>query len=309
MQSLEAAILRTVLYAHLFRFPLTLPELHHFLIHDAPIDILTVEAMLRRMERDSRLLQRMDGYILYRGVPDLLAHRLEREALTAQLWPKALEYGGWLARLPFTRMVGLTGALAMHNPASASDDLDYIIVTAPGRVWLARAFAIIVVRLARLRGVIVCPNYVLAETALIQDRRDIFMAHEVAQMVPIFGSAVYQRFREANAWSADQLPNAEGPFFPVEEQQPTRGWAALKAWLERLLGGGLGDWLERWEQRRKIRRFAQEIRRPHSSATLDAERVKGHFNDHGHPILQRYEELLHQHGLDEARVPERLAGD
>jgi hypothetical protein len=309
MQPLEAAVLRTVLYAYLFRFPLTLTELHHFLIADHPVGIAAVEAALRRLERDTRLLRRVDGYILYQREQVLLPHRLEREAISSTLWPRAMRYGEWLARLPFVRMVALTGALSMHNPASDGDDLDYMIVTTPGRVWLARAFAIVVVRLARLRGVIVCPNYVLAETAMLQERRDIFMAHEIAQVVPIFGGTLYHRFREVNRWTDAQLPNAQEPFFPVEERHPRGAWAALKAGLESVLSGRLGDWLEGWEYRRKRQRFEQEMQRKHSAAKLDAEQVKGHFNDHGHPILQRYEELLRLHRLDSDLLPERLAGD
>jgi hypothetical protein len=312
MQSLEAAILRTVLYAHLFRFPLSLSELHHFLIHDAPVDRPSLEAALRRLDGIGGLVEDTNGYILYRGERGLLTHRLEREALTNRLWPLAMTYGKWLARLPFTRMVALTGALSMHNPASDTDDLDYIIVTAPGRVWLARAFAIAIVRLARLRGVTVCPNYVLAETALLQERRDIFMAHEVAQMVPIYGRTVYDRFRQVNQWTHEQLPNAQGPFFGVDEYAPSGFWSMFKHGLEKLLGGRTSDWLENWEHQRKRRRFAAEMKRPYASAKLDAEQVKGHFNDHGHPVLQRYAELLRQHGLhelDEPQVPERLAGD
>lgn len=309
MQSVEAAILRTVLYAHLFRFPLTLPELHHFLIHDTPVDIHTLDAVLRQIEQRTTILQRLDGYILYRGDRDLLNRRLERESLTNQLWPLAVQYGTWLARLPFIRMVAITGALSMHNPASATDDLDYIIVTLPGRVWLARAFAIVVVRLARLRGVTVCPNYVLAETAMLQERRDIFLAHEVVQMVPVFGHHIYRRFRSLNQWTDQQLPNAIDPFFPIEENIPTGIWAALKQGLEALLSGQLGNWLESWEHHRKVRRFAVEMRHAHTAAKLDAEQIKGHFNDHGHPILKRYEELLQQHGLHESWIPDQLAGD
>ncbi len=309
MQSVEAAILRTVLYAHLFRFPLTLPELHHFLMHDTPIDIHRVDISLRNLEQRTNLLKRINGYILYRGDRDLLTRRLECELLTTQLWPSAIRYGAWLARLPFVRMVALTGALSMHNPATAKDDIDYIIVTVPGRVWLARAFAIVVVRLARLHGATICPNYVLAETAMLQERRDIFMAHEVAQMVPVFGNEMYKRFRSVNGWSDQQLPNAKDPFFPIKEIVPAGMWAALKNGLEHLFGGQFGTWLEDWEHQRKVRRFTAEKHYPHAAAIIDAEQIKGHFNDHGHPILKRYEELLKQHGLHESWVLEQLAGD
>jgi hypothetical protein len=200
-------------------------------------------------------------------------------------------------------MVALTGALAMHNAASHEDDLDYILVTTPRRVWLARACSIVLVRLARLRGVEICPNYVLAESALAQDKRDIFMAHEVAQMVPLFGHPLYEQFRQANNWVSDQLPNAAGAFYVEPNFKPSGLGAFGKRTVEILLGGNLGDWLEGWEYRRKLRRFAPDMKKPHSSAKLDDSHVKGHFNDHGHPVLRKYEELLAQYGLEMERVP------
>jgi hypothetical protein len=66
-----------------------------------------------------------------------------------------------------------------------------------------------------------------------------------------------------------------------------------------LLGGRLGDRLENWEYRRKLRRFQSELQTPYSSAKLDDRHVKGHFNDHGHPVLRKYQERLYQYGLDE----------
>lgn len=307
MESIEAAILRTVLYADLFHFPLTVREIHHFLIHDEPVDLEQIAQALSESTVLQHYLQCIDDYVVYDGQDDLVALRQMREAASEHLWPSAARYGKWLARLPFVRMVALTGALAMHNAANHEDDLDYILVTAPRRVWLARAFSIVLVRLARLRGVEICPNYVLAESALEQDKHDIFMAHEIAQMVPLYGSALYEQFRSANAWVNQQLPNADGAFYIEPERSPSGIGLIGKRGIEFLLGGNLGDWLEHWEYRRKLRRFEPDMKKPHSSAKLDASHVKGHFNDHGHPVLQEYEERLEQYGL--ARTRAAVPGD
>src|SRR5690606_1002027 len=141
-----------------------------------------------------------------------------------------------------------------------------ILVTATRRVWLARAFCIVLVRLGLLRGAQICPNYVLAVSALEQDKQDIFMAHLVVQMVALYGQKMYQNFREANGWVTRQLPNAEGAFYQETEYIPRGFWYITKRVLEFILGGDLGDWLEHWEYRRKLRRFANDMKKPHSSA-------------------------------------------
>ncbi len=302
MNPIEAAVLRTVLYADLFNFPLTVPEIHHFLIHDTRATLEQVTQCLQYSDTLRPLLHTIDNYVVYGGRDELVKVRQEREKASQKLWPVALRYGTWLSRLPFVRMVALTGALAMHNAADDDDDLDYILVTVQRRVWLARAFSIVLVRLARLQGTQLCPNYVLAESALVQEKHDIFIAHEVVQMVPLYGHELYQRFRAMNAWVTQQLPNATGAFYQEAEAPLSGIWHTLKNIIERLLGSGLGDWLENWEYRRKLRRFAPDMQTPHSSAKLDDNHVKGHFKDHGHPVLQRFYQRLEEYGLETTPV-------
>lgn len=306
MEAIEAAILRTVLYADVFRFPLTTAEIHHFLIWHEPIEKDAIVKWLTNSPLLHQKLAREGEYVVLRGREDLIPLRVARDAASRELWPLALRYGRWLSRLPFVRMVALTGALAMRNPTDAHDDLDYLLVTAPRRVWLARAFSIILVRLARLQSIEICPNYVLAESNLTQERQDIFIAHEVSQMVPLYGHGLYCRLREGNPWVSDYLPNASSIFHAGDDRPFGRGWMIMKSLLEAILGGAIGDRLENWEYHRKLRRFAGQMQTPHSSARLDPNQVKGHFNDHGHFVLQQYAERLREHGLEQqpTAVPE-----
>jgi hypothetical protein len=187
----------------------------------------------------------------------------------------------------------------MRNVSHDRDDIDYMIVTAPKRVWLARLLIIIVVRLARLRGVELCPNYVLSETALAQSQRDLFIAHEVAQMIPVAGTDVYERLRAVNRWTDDFLPNAAAPFYREADAAPRGGTRTMQRIGEILLGFPIGDILEGWEFRRKQRKFAAQAQQPTSSAQIDGEHAKGHFIDHGQPILERYRARLRALALTE----------
>lgn len=294
---LESAILRTLLYADIFDCPLTEAELHHFLIGCAA-DLPTLRAALYGSARLARYLERCDEFWLLRGRGATIPARLSRRAASQRLLPTARFYGKLLAHLPFVRMVALTGALAMHNARHAHDDIDFLIVTAPNRVWLTRLLAVLVVRLARLRGVQLCPNYVLSETALSQTQQDIYMAHELAQMIPLAGEALYRAMRQQNSWTRAFLPNAQGALHRLGEGAPRGLGRALQRLAERLLSGKLGDWLERFEYRRKIRKFAA-LDTPNSAAQLDSERVKGHFEDHGAQIRAAYARNLSAYALAE----------
>ncbi len=302
MNSVEVAIMRTILYADVFNFPLTTHEIHRYLIHD---NALSQSQITKTLENSSYLKQHLyceKGYFCLQVHKQIIQIRQKREKVSQELWSDAIRYGKWLSRIPFVRMVALTGALAVRNPSDSDDDFDYLLVTTSGRVWLARAFAIILVRIVKIFGRELCPNYVLADDQLGQSRQDLYTAHEVAQMQPIYGSKTYSQMLNQNPWVQDYLPNTIT--HSLLQDSPYR----LRKIAEWLLSGWVGDKLEQWEYQRKLEKFSPKIVQPESSAEINQNSVKGHFQDHGQPVLQRYHELLNEYGLDEQHL-QALAGD
>lgn len=302
MKPIEVAIMRTMLYADVFNFPLTPDEIHRYLIHDTAV---SKSAIITTLENSSYLAQQLhfdETYICLQSRRHLIQIRQKREQISQDLWASANRYGRWLSHIPFVRMVALTGALAVRNPSDTDDDFDYLLVTKRGRVWLARAFAVVLVRIVKLFGRELCPNYVLAEDQLVQSRQDLYTAHEIGQMHPIYGAKTYQSMLAQNVWVKDYLPNL--CTYPIDTDNPN----PLRKTAEWLLGGWLGDKFEQWEYQRKLTKFSPKIMQPQSSAEINPNSVKGHFEDHGQPVMQRYEELLEQYSLteDSART---LAGD
>ncbi len=292
----DAAILRTLLYADIFNYPMTADEVHRFLIGvETPLE--AVQGALHGSPWLAARTARVNGFFALEGRAENAATREARQRASRDLWWAARRYARWLGHLPFVRMVAVTGALAMNN-SEAGDDIDYLVVTAPGRVWLGRALCIGVVRVVRLFGARLCPNYILADTALLQNRQDLFTAHEVAQMTPLVGHALYAEMRQANAWADRYLPNALGP----PRHEPEGAPRGLGRWAQRALewalGGRLGDWLENWERERKVRKFRPQAEAATANAVLDTEHVKGHFRDYGRLTMQAYEERLRAYGVD-----------
>lgn len=298
---LDQAILCTLLYGDVFSFPMTADEIHYFLIGMTA----EKETIYNALESPSEWLSKrivsgnLDSLVCYAltdRADEVFAKRREREAISKTLWSKGRHYGVLLGYLPFVRMVAMTGALAVRNVGSADDDLDYLVVARDGRVWLARLFSVILVRICRLWGVVLCPNYVLAESALSQNRRDLFIAHEVTQMVPMVGHHLYQKMRLQNDWVETYLPNANGAFYNESDGQPRRLGKWIKRFGELILSGFIGNWLENWEMRRKIRKF-EHHQTTNSEVKLDKQQVKGHFIDYGNMTLQRFQQRLEQHDL------------
>jgi hypothetical protein len=145
--------------------------------------------------------------------------------------------------------------------------------------------------------VALCPNYVVSEAALEQQRCDLFIAHELAQMVPIAGLALYREMRTINGWSGEWLPNADGAFYQEPDAAPQGIGLGFQRAAEMIFSTPLGDILEHWEYQRKLRKFAPQTQQPTSSAMIDGDQAKGHFNDHGLRILEQYQQRLRTFGL------------
>ena len=298
---LQAAILKTLLYADIFDFPLLETEITHYLIEARA----TPEAVHAALTGDGWLAERItarDGFYCLRGREDTVARRRERDRASAALWPTARGWGQVLACLPFIRSVIVTGALAAGNPAR-DDDIDYLIVTAPGRLWLARALCTTIVRLAGLTHQRLCPNYLLAETRLALDERNLFTARELAQMKPVYGSRVHQRMRDENDWAAAYLPQARYPQASGAHDEPGLIGRWLKSAGEHLLGGRWGERVEGWIQRRKITQLKREAPAHADTIVLSPDCCKGHFDGHGRRILDAYAARLARYQLDEANTP------
>jgi hypothetical protein len=294
-RDLDEAILCTMVYADLFDYPLTDVEIHRYLI-GCPVSASAVEDRLTHLDGLQKRVGFISPYWFLNGREQLVRLRQEREAFAKELWPAARRYGRQIAAIPFVRMVALTGALAMNNATSLHDDIDYLIITQNGRVWLARGLIALLVRLVQRRGVTLCPNYILSEPTLELGEPSLFTAHELVQMVLLHGSRPYQRLLDSNAWVANFLPNAS----PGRPEHTAEGLIATlgRRSSEALLGGRLGDALEHWERERKIPRLRLEaVRQGASGAIFTPDQCKGHMADHAAIVSRQYTALLSEQGL------------
>ncbi len=302
-QEIDRAALRAVIYSDVFDFPLTAAEIHRYLI-GAAASPSEVRAALEERLTPTGWLEVRRGYYTLSGRGDLVERRETLLSHNAQLWPRALRYGRWLAALPYVRMTALTGALTMHNEPGR--DLDFLVVTAPGRLWLCRGLAMLLTRLARRFGDELCPNYFISLNALVFPNQDLYTAHEIAQMTPLAaprGAAqVYQKLRQLNAWTESFLPNAVGTP-KAQLSTPLEGhFAILSEYGRWVLEAGLrsvaGGWIETWEMRRKIRKLNAQ-RSPSAEADFSVDWCKGHFGGYGRRTLEAYAARLRACGLEE----------
>ena len=289
LSPLETAVWRTIAYSDVFDYPLRLPEIHYFL-EGVPADLAEVEQVLVNGRLCPHYLSYHSPYYMLPGREAIGQIRQRREAFSQTLWPGAVRYGRFIASLPFVRMVAVTGSLAVNNvDEHVGADIDYLIVARNGRVWLSRAFIVAVVRLAARHGCDLCPNYILAESALAFPDQNLYTAHELLQMVPLYGLDTYRQIRQTNTWAACFIPNAararlKRPNLPAP-------YTSMQRLLELPLTTPVGSWLDEWEMGRKIRKFGHQSNH-NQEVDFHKDWCKGHFDAHKGRILSAYQKIV-----------------
>lgn len=198
MSTLKQSLTKTLRYAAIFNYQLSLSELHHWLINDQPYSLTSI----------SRLVK----------LPDISPQKDHAAALTQKKLAILRRLLPLLRLLPSIRLVALTGSLAMNN-AKPKDDIDLMIITSPHTLWLTRPLIFCLLRLLNVRRTNtqkhisdrICDNLWLDTQALKVPafKQNLYTAHEVLQVKPLIDRGqTYQRFITANAWTKKYLCNA-----------------------------------------------------------------------------------------------------
>ncbi|MFQ5978867.1 MAG: hypothetical protein ACE5OZ_12130 [Candidatus Heimdallarchaeota archaeon] len=284
---IQHAILKTLVYSDVFDFPLSPSEIHNFLISYRTYKS-DVVANLSKEPLASKYISHSGEYYALVGREDLFEIRRQRERNARRMWPKAIRYGRIIASLPFVRMVAVTGSLAMNN-VERDADIDYLIVTNHGRLFISNALVLAISRFFSLHGDFICPNYLLSENALAIENQNLFTAHEFARMIPISGFEVFQRMWRLNGWVSKYLPNAWRFDRPYRRKKPS--YRRLKGIMEGIFRTPLGMLLDRIEMSRMRRKIERNRDLPSESA-IDRDRCKVHIYKNCWNTMKAFEERL-----------------
>lgn len=292
----QRAAVRAVAYADVFGYPLDAGEVTRYL-HGVVATGDATAAALGRASAPGGPLSHRDGLYTLRGREELVAQRRDRAANATRLWPVALWYGRLIARLPFVRMVAVTGSLAWDNVA-ADGDIDYLIVTEPDRLWACRWMIAVLTETLRLGGVPLCPNYIISERALALVDRNLYTAYELAQMKPLAGHDVYRQIRELNPWVQTFLPNTAASERPLADAWPPHpGTGTLLVHAARLaepvLRSRLGAAFDRFEMWYRIRKWTGRApSQPGAETEYGPDCCKAHTSAHKAKVLAAFAERL-----------------
>ncbi|MEK9176003.1 MAG: hypothetical protein AAB520_01015 [Patescibacteria group bacterium] len=225
---LQRQVSKTLIYSDIFDFPLTLEEIHKYLITDKKNSIEKVKEVLQADKK----IKSKNGFYCLAGREKTISLRGHRQKESAKKIKNAYKIIKVFKFIPSIKLLGVSGSVSMKN-ADKNDDIDLFIISEFRSVWLSRLATVCILKLLRIyRGknsVDVsnkfCLNMIIDEKNLVfqKSRQDIYSAHEIVQILPLLvRDNIYQKFINANLWTKKYLANFE----PVEIKNENIGFVS-----------------------------------------------------------------------------------
>jgi predicted nucleotidyltransferase len=245
-------ILKTLGYFDLFQYPLTVEEIYHF--NPAPVSIAAVNNELVLLLTD-KIIFKLDRFYSLQNNNFLSERRRNGNTLAAEHLKTAYRVAKFLSRFPYVKAICVSGSLS-KNFATHKTDIDFFIITAANRLWIARTCMHLYKKLTFLTGRQnwFCMNYYVDEEAMEIREKNIFTAMEIVTLLPMHGKQCLDEFIGQNRWTDS--------FFPLKNFNNNAAPHLKKGWfsklIEQIFSGKMGDYADiqlmqitdkRWQQK------------------------------------------------------------
>lgn len=277
---IKAAVFELVAYFSLFDIPISMERLVDFLPLKA--NHLAVSAAIRELITDKKVVRIGDEYGLKRHT---YSDRKTQLKLQQHLLNRAENIGGLLGRIPFVKAVVVVNSVAFGDVTPKSD-IDLLIVTTPGRIFLASRFITAILRMDRARhseggGVDLDMLLTVRGVQLDRDimrRPDPHLRYWLLTARPVYGEKRWAEILQSSAYFRDKAPNMLWP----------RGSKTIDRWSWRWL-----DALDDRRYRRYLKRNSETVdhRDTRCFIRIRPDIINIHLNDKSEEIAARWEKL------------------
>ena len=231
-------LLKPLLYFSLFRYPLTEEEIYAF--SEVPSKD-QIREELNCLVKDN-IIYKFDEFYLCEDNESLIERRLLGNKMAKDIYEKANKVSKFISKFPYVEGVGISGSLS-KGYYDEDGDIDFFIITAHKRLWIARTLLILYKKIFLLNSKkYFCVNYFISAGSLEIDEKNRFTATELVTMMPMYGNGSFHDFYEKNKWANSFLPNMTvsaglEKLNPVEKPLSTR-------LIEKVLNTKLGEYLD-----------------------------------------------------------------
>jgi predicted nucleotidyltransferase len=251
-------ILSTLAYFDIFTYPLKQREIWLFLpnlYHHSEFEMALLALV------DNGLIFKIGEFYSLQNNYAIAQRRCKGNDKAEILLATAKKVASLLSGFPFVKGVAVSGSLS-KNYADDTSDIDLFIITSRNRLWLARTIMHCFKKLTFLvnKQHFYCMNYFVDEDHVEIAEKNIYTATEIATLLPLQGSAAFEKFYSDNAWTKTFLPNK---YLRVSSARSIKTlW--IKWIIEKMLSNSVGSMLDnmlmkitanRWEKKTMKRKL------------------------------------------------------
>ncbi len=295
---LQQYVLRTLLYYDIFNYPLKCEEVFRFLGMNS-ITAGDVAAALNDLEERGKVQRVQDLYCI-RAAEANAVRRIKGNITAEGFMGLARSKANFIASFPFVRGVLASGSLSKGYMDEESD-LDFFIITAPNRLWIARTLLVMYKRIFLLNShKFFCVNYFVDENHPQIEERNLFTATELATVIPLYGASQYRDLIRANQWLKLFFPN----FSPrAVDKVPSAASKGVKKFMEGIFNVFFPAKLEHYFRKITYDRWERLYKKDYAKDDFDVAFKSREYASKNHPsnyqrkILDLYAERLKSFGL------------
>jgi hypothetical protein len=255
--ALDQHIIRTLIYYDIFSYPLKAKEIYRFLGTSCRSE-QEVATALNGLVEQGYLFRFGEFYSLYAQEANI-AKRINGNKEAERFKPIAQQRAFFVSKFPFIRSVLGSGSFSKDYMDEGSD-LDFFIITAPNRLWIARGLLALYKRIFLQNShKFFCANYFVDTDHLEIEEKNLFTATELATVVPLYGVDDYHALQQKNVtWLTSYFPN----FRPRHtEGVPQFRLSFGKMLMEKLIDLFFGNVVERLIMQMALRRWGRLYRK------------------------------------------------
>jgi hypothetical protein len=207
MSQIHQEILRCLRYFAYFYHPLRADEIHRYVRIDCRRDMLF--QALKDLVSEGKIINRSG---LFSFDDKHIEERLKNQHANRRLYRIGIRMGKLIARFPFVRGVYISGSISKEGARGKDDDVDFFILTEPGRLWTAKFFLIAFKKIFLLNSKkYFCINFLKSTDNLKLTRNNIYIATEAASLIPVRNKTLLRDFYQENQWVFEYFPNFSPP--------------------------------------------------------------------------------------------------
>ena len=261
MADLRNSMLATLAYYDILDFPLTLFEIHKFLINPARLSKMPVQEPITLGQIDEELqtlvklgtIQTKNGFYFLPERERLYDLRIKREKISAAKWKKFLKTARWFQAVPYLRGMLASGSMALGNTDNESD-FDVLAVAQAGRLYTCRVLLSLAASLFGARRKRFdktapdkfCFNHYITDASLLIRHESLYNAQTYIHLKPVLiGDDLFEDFYASNLWLNKYVYNFRpANLFIRRSVKPSIALRSIAVLGEFFLNNKLGDLLE-----------------------------------------------------------------